>query len=1537
MSVLGTAMSKVAVLRLDGDLVQGVRTILSIGEEDNRPNTETTGELPANLNLAMAIDQWQANYRSLGKANRIQPIEIINDSSIHQWRTDCQRASDELREHLNNWLLSESFRPIRDQWLKQLMKHEVRVLIRTASQPLLKLPWHLWNLVDQNPLAEVALSAPDAESTARAKRPTLRNKVRILAILGNSTGINVQRDRQLLENLPDAETIFLVEPQRQEINDQLWEQTWDILFFAGHSRTEKKKGLIYLNQTDKSLTIPELEYALQKAVNKGMQLAIFNSCDGMGLAFDLQQLHIPQIIVMREPVPDQVAQAFLTYFLPAFAGGQSLYLAERVAREKLQGLEHQFPCASWLPVIFQNPATVPHTWSELGRRPTDTCPYRGLFAFQEKDAQFFFGREAFINKLLEAVQKQSLVAVIGSSGSGKSSVVFAGLIPRLRKIGNWLIVAFRPSSKPFHALANALLNQLEPQMSGRARRQEIRNLVTDLQQEENALRDVVEDIVRKNPSSKLLLVVDQFEELYTLSDNIQDCQVFLDRLLEAIQISSNLSLVITLRADFLGQALAYRPFADALQYRDLKLGPMNHQELQAAIEQPAALFGVTLESGLTERILSAVTDQAGNLPLLEFTLTQLWEKQTDILLTHAAYNQINGVEAAVTGYAEQVYDKLNLEDKERTRRILIQLVHLGEGTEDTRRLATRAEVGDENWDLVTRLASERLVVTGCDEATGKETVEVVHEALIQKWGRLHQWIELDRDFHTWQQELRATMQQWDKSGRDEDALLRGKPLADAKEWLQKRPDELTVEQEYIIASLALRQREQKKQERLKRQSKRLILAGSAGVTLIVTGALGFGWWQAEIQRRQAIINEINALTVSSEKLSIANQKFDALIYGLKAGKKLKQAVGANLELKKQVVLALQQAVDNLKEFNRLQGHTNWIYGVSFSPDGKTIATASLDKTVKLWNLDGSLRKTLQHDDKVHDVSFCAQGKMFATASLDKTVKLWNIDGSLRKTLKHDDNVHDVSFNPDCKILASASEKQVLLWNVDNGDRKIFKKYSNTVNSVSFSPKEQIIAIATDDNKVRLLNLDGKEIQNFNGHTDKVYNISFSPNGKTIATASWDNTVKIWNLDGTLRTTLRGHTDRVFGVSFSPNGKTIATASWDRTVKLWNPDGTLRMTINGQSDRITSVAFSPNGKIVASGGADNTVKLWAIDGNSLPIQGHSSAIRSVSFSPSGKMIATASEDGTAKLWTPDGQLLKTLNHIGGVYGVSFSPDGKMIATASADNTAKLWKLDGKEIATLKGHGDQVFYASFSPDAEMIATASADKTAKLWNRDGKEIRTFRGHRDRVVDISFSPNGKIIATASDDHTAKIWKLDGTLCATLQGHEDEVNGISFSPNGKMIATASDDKTIKLWKLDNTLCQIPNKIIKSNKTLISHQERVISVKFSQDGQQIASASFDKTVKLWKLDGSLLHTFQGHDDWVWSVDFRADGKQLVSVSNDTTVRFWNLDKTQTQILDLDSNLDIQMKKGCSQVSDYLRNNSKVSESDKQLCDQIKRN
>ncbi|KAM3108453.1 nSTAND1 domain-containing NTPase [Phormidesmis sp. 146-33] len=451
----------------------------------------------------------------------------------------------------------------------------------------------------------------------------------------------------------------------------------------------------------------------------------------------------------------------------------------------------------------------------FGEMPS--CPYQGLSAFQEENAEFFFGREAFIEDvvredggvrqgLVSAVKTKPLVAVVGASGSGKSSLVFAGLLPRLAQETGWLICKLRPGypdKRSFHNLAAALLSLKAPEpnadplvlLSHRAKA---------LRDGTVTLQDVVAEILRYTPTTRcLLLVIDQFEELFTLCAE-EERQSLIDVLLVGVKDVPGLKIVLTLRADFCGQAYAYRPLADALHEADLKLGPMNREELRSAIVQPAVKVGMQLEAGLVDRILDDVGREPGSLPLLEFALTQLWAKQKRGQLTHEAYSEIGGVARALANHAEAIYAQLSKEQQKQTQQIFLQLVRLGEGTEDTRRLATHTDV--ENWELVTLLASaeSRLLVTGRNEESGEETVEVVHEALIREWKQLRKWVNDNRDQLRRRRKIEASAEEWKLRDHSTNYLLSERFLIDAKAFQKEQSENLklsSLAEEFIQRSV----------------------------------------------------------------------------------------------------------------------------------------------------------------------------------------------------------------------------------------------------------------------------------------------------------------------------------------------------------------------------------------------------------------------------------------------------------------------------------------------------------------------------------------------------------------------------------------------------------------------------------------------------------------------------------------------------------------------------------------------------------------
>ncbi|MDF5730205.1 MAG: hypothetical protein PUP92_19850, partial [Rhizonema sp. PD38] len=653
------------------------------------------------------------------------------------------------------------------------------------------------------------------------------------------------------------------------------------------------------------------------------------------------------------------------------------------------------------------------------------CPYRGLYHFSPDDAEFFFGREVFVEELFQATQNRNFLPVLGASGSGKSSVVLAGLVPKLQQTGNWLFTHFRPGKDPFYALAESLV-PLYTQGDATVQIAQARALAKYFYDDKVTLSDILSHIQRQHPNHRVLLIADQFEELYTLCPDQKIRYSFLDTLLASFQSDDKTHvLVATMRADFLGNALSYPKFGDVLQNADIKIRSMNREELSEVIVKPAYKLGVTFQDGLVKRILDDIEDEPGNLPLMEFALTELWKRRAGKQLTHAAYEEIGEVTGALARHADHNYRSLSVTEQEQMRRVFIQLVRPGEGTEDTRRLATKAELGEEKWSLVQKLADRdaRLVITS-QNATNLETVEIVHEALIRNWSELRQWMDSDHSFRAWQERLRGAMYQWQQMPQEKETLLRGAVLAEAQQKLKEHQEDLSVaEQEFIQASAVLRDRE-KKQEQRRRRLTVSGLVGGLGVALALAGLAGIGWRNAEI-------NEINALDQSADGLLNSNGA-KALVSSVKAAVKMQNQPWLDANTHTQVELTLLNTVDNVAAPNTLGGHAKPVRSVSFSPDGLMLASASSDNTVKLWDArTGKEITTLTgHTNQVNSVSFSPDSLMLASASNDNTVKLWDTrTGKEIKTLRgHTNPVYSISFSPDGLMLASASaDNTVKLW------------------------------------------------------------------------------------------------------------------------------------------------------------------------------------------------------------------------------------------------------------------------------------------------------------------------------------------------------------------------------------------------------------------------------------------------------------------------------------------------------------------------------
>ncbi|MEG3918752.1 AAA-like domain-containing protein [Microcoleus sp. POL10_C6] len=786
---------------------------------------------------------------------------------------------------------------------------------------------------------------------------------------------------------------------------------------------------------------------------------------------------------------------------------------------------------------------------------------------------------------------------------------------------------------------------------------------------------------------------------------------------------------------------------------------------------------------------------------------------------------------------------------------------------------------------------------------------------------------------------------------DDSRLLRGQALKDAQIWMQGKSLS-DLDYQFLAASAELDKQEMQltlEAERLKeveknaRRQKWFI----AALSLALAIALGLGtaaFWQY----RRATLSEVEAIATSSEALFTLEQKLDSLIAAIKAKRKLQQLGGANPELEKRVQLLLEQAVYGASEFNRLSGHQATLYRLAISPDAQTIASASTDNQVKLWQRDGTLIATLPHNGIVWRMAFSPDSKLLACASGDGTVKVWQQEGTswpgpkLLHTLEgHSKEFNGVAFSPDGETLAASGENNtVKLWD-KNGNLLTILDRTDAVRSLSFSPDGEMLVSASAEGTIRLWKKDGpfwdavKLLRTFQAHSAAIWEVEFSPDGEIFASASMDKTVKLWPShapsDEELQPlrTLKGHASGVESLDFSPDGEIIATASGDRTIKFWSKDGKDLRTFAGHRSALWNIAFSRDGSFIASLGIGNAVKLWQPKNIFfLPLLGHDAAVYRAAFAPDGKIVATASTDGTVKLWRVDGTLLKTLKEgTGGLWDVAFSPDGKLIASGG-EKTVKLWHKDGRFLREINAHKGVVYGITWSPDGKIIASASSDGTVKLWQPDGVLVRTLKLDGNAFWSVAFSPDGKALAAVGSSGTLAIWKPDGTLLQAIDAHQAMTMGVSFSPDGKTIASASTDGTAKLWKLDALSTLIDTSVPHSSqlrRTLKGHAQGVQGVSFSPDGEIVATASLDNTVKLWNKNGILLRTLTGHRGLVTKVSFSPDGTFLVSASHDQTAILWDVKR----ILNTDP-----LVFGCNWVRDYLRTNADVKEEDRHLCDAV---
>ncbi|NET29101.1 PDZ domain-containing protein [Okeania sp. SIO1I7] len=1219
--------------------------------------------------------------------------------------------------------------------------------------------------------AEIALASPNFQRVDTTKNLDKKDKVKILVILGDDAGTDA--DEQVIRELiPDAEICWLIEPQRSELDEPLWQKSWDILFFAGHGKTKDNGsiGTIQINGQD-VLTISEIKNHLLQAVKSGLKLAIFNSCDGLGLAYQLaegEDLHLPQIIVMRENLPVAIAPQFLEFFLKNYTQGLSLYSSLRESRQRLQISEEKFPCVSWLPVLCQNPAEIPPRWFELGGKIQ--TPYKGLSAFTENDTEIFFGRKVLTNSLLLKLARQNLVAVIGASGSGKSSLVAAGLIPQWLAQGTEILPRFLvkirpgfPHPNPWENLAEEL-GKILPNLTTNNK------FVGNLEANYGELAKCLTAIVQEKNGCQILLAIDQFEELYTLCSE-EKRRSFLAGLVDAVREES-WKIVLTLRADFLSQALD-EDLGKIFDERDKLITPMNDEELREAIALPAEKFEVEFADELIKRMIQDYRQNSGHLPMLQFALEELWKRQKYGVISLASYEEIGGLTQVLGDYAEKIYGLLSQEEKEQARYIFTQLVQpisqekSGEVSRiATRKIATFADIGKENWQLVIKFADERLVVTNKEKDVA--SVELIHEVLITAWSRLKNWIEQDWEFRRWQEKLRDNLSQWEKEKKD-DFLLQGGLLKEAESWLEKAEQKIPEkEREYIDKSRKRRERERQK----------LISGLTGGLVMVSLFAVG-AVWQWQRAERQSLINEVDSLSnLALNQFESGEGGISALMTAMDAGQKLKKLVKDDEKLGNypttRSFLALQTILNNIKEKNEFMSGNrgnNTVSRAIFTPDGKQIVSSSFRKVI-IWNLAGEKVNEWEipteffesYSSIITDLAISPNGKYIATLTKG-AVNIWDFSG---------------------KNIAKIKPGAVNIWNFSRKNRA--KTKPNASNNylpysiVKFTPDSQYLTLSsTNSNKIQFFTVSGHKVIDLiiDGDNSIVESLEFTPDSEEIAIGNNWGMVQFWSLK-----TLY---DPLLGLESSLD---LPKMDWEKTREF---------KVN--THKVTKIAISSDGQRLLTLGVDVNAdktsgvapKLWDLSGKKIADFGfYQNNLNfyfwgAVSFSPNNKEIAIAIlGEGEVKFYDAlSGKLIaRTITNVGSGYTIDYSPDSKLIILSGVTGM-KLLSSNDSGFAPIElpfnyaaeTHNIPI-ELDYSADGKKLVVISKHYDDRhnyidVWDWQKKEKRRIALSKSYIKNgekeiwipdfASVTPDGKSIIIINNE-VLKKFDLEGNLISQLR-----------------------------------------------------------------------------------------------------------------------------------------------------------------------------
>lgn len=1173
------------------------------------------------------------------------------------------------------------------------------------------------------------------------------------------------------------------------------------------------------------------------------------------------------------------------------------------------------------------------------------CPYPGLSAFSAEQAQYFFGRDALVAKLLVRLDACLTVGgalvVVAPSGAGKSSLLRAGLLAEVGRgalpgSAGWPRLWLTPGAQPMAALGSRLSEVVDGVRGASGN-----GSGAPVWRPAVLRRALAVDDGGNGKERRLVLVVDQLEELFTLCTDERERREFLAAVLGMAAPGADgeapVGLVVFgLRSDFYTQCATHPRLLEAVERNQVIVGPLSRAGLREAIVHPARAVGLEVEPGLVQILLRDLgapapdhphlgTDEAdayeiGRLPLLAHALRATWLRRAGHVLTVDGYESTGGIAHSVTAEADRRFDGLAPQAQRTAQSVFLRLVKFGEGTHDTRRPVLYAELlshgphSDETAEVIETFTRGRLLTREQD------TVTITHEVLLRAWPRLRQWIETHRAQYMARQRLEDAATAWQDADHDPGLLYRGHRLDEARALADNKE---TGQLDPLVSAFVTASEQQRHRARRIRQG---VIAGLTVLAVLATISALFAFQErntAQKQRNTAILGEIRAESDLARETdpSLAAQ-LDLVAHQM--------SPAADTETR---LLSAQ----NVPLASVLTGHTDRVNAVDFSPNGRLLASAGSDGTIRLWNTARAAGPTLLGDPlrgpkgAIRALAFSPQGRLLASTGDDGIVRLWNVgkpgQPDVLGTITRDGTggLKTLAFSPDGDALAAAGrDGRIHLWDT-SAPRHLqpltdpLPASAGEVNGVAFSPNGKLLASAGSDGTARLWKAERRHpsvvgrtaaISFKAGMPGFAQSVSFSPDSRTLAVAGSDQATHLWNVTNPAKPVALdapGSNNVVNTVDFSRSGHLMAYGGDDNTIWLENvtaPGNVQDFTqaLNGHAGHVLALAFHPQGTMLASAGGDRTIRVWTIPRTIL--SGHTSYVDTVDVSPNGHLLASGSEDNTVRLWDvenpadPRPVSASIRGRTPYVNVVAFSPDGKVLAVAAGPDI-QMWDVTAptrpKPLgAPLRNPRDNFLAIEFTPDGRTLAAGNGDSTVTLWNVSdpsrpasiGPPLKTGAG---QIWRVAMSPDGHTLAAVAENGTLRLWDITrpthpNALGAPLQASADPLKTVVFSPDGHTLAASGNDGTIRLWNLTDRTH--PKSV---GPALTGHSDTVYSLAFSPDGRTMVSGSFDTTLQLWEVDErghAQAHglPLTGPSDYVNDVTFSPDRRFLFIGLGEATIQ-----------------------------------------------------